>query len=113
MREPARNQLPIMIVHTLVMQPEVYPEFRLWTVLEDDEVVAAAVRTPPHNVALADPVHEPALDALVAPSPSMTLSRPAWSATARGPAASHGAGPPVRARCRGCRWPKACSSSHE
>ncbi len=65
MREPARNQLPIMIVHTLVTQPEVYPEFRLWTVLEDDEVVAAAVRTPPHNVALADPVHEPALDALV------------------------------------------------
>ena len=65
MREPARNQLPIMIVHTLVTQPDVYPEFRLWTVVEDDEVVAAAVRTPPHNVALADPVHEPALDVLV------------------------------------------------
>ena len=65
MREPARNQLPMMIVHTLVTQPDVYPEFRLWTVVEGDEVVAAAVRTPPHNVALADPVHEPALDALV------------------------------------------------
>ena len=65
MREPARNQLPIMIVHTLVTQPEVYPEFRLWTVLEDDEVVAAAGRPPPHNGALPDQVHEPALDTLV------------------------------------------------
>jgi predicted GNAT family acetyltransferase len=66
MREPARNQLPIMIAHTLATQPDVYPEFHLWTVADDDgEVVAAAVRTPPHNVALADPVDEVALDALV------------------------------------------------
>ena len=34
-RAPARNQLPIAIVHTLATHPEVYPEFRLWAV-EDD-----------------------------------------------------------------------------
>jgi uncharacterized protein len=63
--EPARHQLLIAIVHTLVTQPSVYPEFRLWAVEQAGQIVAAAVRTPPHNVALADPVDPSALDALV------------------------------------------------
>jgi predicted GNAT family acetyltransferase len=64
-REPARNQLPIAIAHTLSTQPEVYPDFRLWTVEDDGVVVGAAARTPPHNVALADPSDPVAIDALV------------------------------------------------
>ena len=95
MREPARNQLPIMIVHTLVTQPGVYPEFRLWTVLEDDEVVAAAVRTPPHNVALADPVRRArARRTGRTSSRATTQTRPAWSATALGRTLRPSAGPP-------------------
>jgi hypothetical protein len=65
MREPARNQLPMIIVHTLTNRPEIYPEFRLWTVSDHDRVTAVAVRTPPHNVALADPSNDAALVAIV------------------------------------------------
>ena len=82
-REPARNQLLISIVHTLATAPEVYPVFRLWAVETDGEIVTAAVRTPPHNVALADPAETTALDALVATiaegdadAPGVVASRP-------------------------------------
>jgi uncharacterized protein len=63
-REPARNQLPIAIAHTLSTEPEVYPEFLLWTVEQGGEIVGAAVRTPPHNVALADPTDPTVIAAL-------------------------------------------------
>ena len=82
-REPARNQLLISIVHTLATAPEVYPVFRLWAVEANGEIVTAAVRTPPHNVALADPAETTALDALVAAiaegdadAPGVVASRP-------------------------------------
>ncbi|HEY6565983.1 MAG TPA: hypothetical protein VI341_00570, partial [Actinomycetota bacterium] len=88
-REPARNQLPIAIVHTLMTQPEVYPESRLWAVEDAGTVVAAAIRTPPHNVALADPIDPSAIGALVeavldqdAVAPGVVGNRPfaAWFA---------------------------------
>ncbi len=88
-RQPARNQLLISIVHTLVTQPAVYPGFRLWAVEDDGAVVAAAVRTPPHNVALADPEDPASLDPLVEAiadhdpeAPGVVASRPfaAWFA---------------------------------
>lgn len=87
--EPARNQLLIAIVHTLATQPAVYPEFRLWAVEDEGEVVAAAVRTPPHNVVVADPRDPAALDPLVEViatqdpgAPGIVASRPfaAWFA---------------------------------
>jgi GNAT superfamily N-acetyltransferase len=87
--QPARNQLPIAIVHTLSTQPSVYREFRLWASEDDGTIAAAAVRTPPHNVALADPLEgagPEALDALVEviadqdpETPGVVANRP-WSA---------------------------------
>ena len=71
MREPARNQLPIMIVHTLVTQPEVYPEFRLWAVARGRRGrrrrPCARRRTTSRSPTRSD---DRALDALVAPSRS-------------------------------------------
>jgi uncharacterized protein len=64
-RDVARNQLPLAIAHTIETHPEVYPEFLLWTAQDDDDVVGAALRTPPHNVVLADPTNPGAVDVLV------------------------------------------------
>ncbi len=44
--------------------PEVYPELRAWVALASGRVVGAAIRTPPHNLVLAQPTDERALAAL-------------------------------------------------
>jgi GNAT superfamily N-acetyltransferase len=62
--DPARNQLPLAIAHTIVTEPGVYPEFHLWAAREAGDVVAVALRTHPHNVALADPIDPLAIDLL-------------------------------------------------
>ena len=64
MREPARNQLPIAIAFTAATQPEIYPEIRLWTAHERNDVVGVALRTPPYPVALADPTERATVAAL-------------------------------------------------
>ena len=43
---------------TIASHPEVYPDPRFWTVREAERVVAAALRTPPHNLILSQ-VDEP------------------------------------------------------
>jgi predicted GNAT family acetyltransferase len=62
--DTARNQLPLGVLHTIISEPTVYPEFHLWSAREAGDVVAMALRTPPHNVALADPTDPAAIEPL-------------------------------------------------
>ena len=48
----ARANLVLGIAGTLRDRPEVYPGFLLWLVENEGAVVAAALRTPPHNLVL-------------------------------------------------------------
>ena len=48
----ARNNLVLGLLGVLREQPDVYPEFSLWLVEADGEVVGAALRTPPHGLVL-------------------------------------------------------------
>lgn len=66
LRAPARHNLFLGILNTLQQRPTTYPVFHLWVVEEDDEVVGAALHTPPHNIAIAEPGAPGAVDALVA-----------------------------------------------
>jgi predicted GNAT family acetyltransferase len=61
----ARHNLMLGLAGTLVSQPELYPEFRLWIVIEADRPLAAALRTPPHNLVVADTDDRHALEALL------------------------------------------------
>jgi predicted GNAT family acetyltransferase len=48
----AEHCLLFGIAATVANHPEVYPEPRFWTVHQGERVVAAALRTPPHNLLL-------------------------------------------------------------
>jgi uncharacterized protein len=48
----AEHCLLFGIAATIANHPEIYPEPRFWTVHEGERVVAAALRTPPHNLLL-------------------------------------------------------------
>jgi len=65
-RHEARNNLILGVAATAADHPDAYAELRTWTVLDGGEPVAAALRTPPHNLALGDPVSATALSALLA-----------------------------------------------
>jgi uncharacterized protein len=62
--DEARHNLIFGVAVTLRDQPGHYPEHRLWLVLGGTSVVAAAVRTPPHNLILACPGNQNAVEAL-------------------------------------------------
>ena len=62
--DEARHNLILGIAGTIRDSPGHYPARSLWLVREDGEVVAAALRTPPHNLILAGPRSEEALAAL-------------------------------------------------
>jgi predicted GNAT family acetyltransferase len=64
--DEARHNLILGLAATLVEHPGHYPEFRLWVVEDGGEVVGAALRTPPHRLAVARPTAGGALDALAA-----------------------------------------------
>jgi predicted GNAT family acetyltransferase len=64
-REEARHNLLLGISTTLIQRPDVYELFDLWGITGGDEVVGAALRTPPFNLVLAKPSFDEALDALV------------------------------------------------
>jgi len=51
--DEARHNLIFGVAGTLRDHPGHYPEHRLWLVLDDDTVLAAAVRTPPHHLIVA------------------------------------------------------------
>jgi predicted GNAT family acetyltransferase len=61
----ARHNLMLGLAGTLVAQPEVYPEFRLWIAADAGRPRAAALRTPPHNLVIADASDRVALEALL------------------------------------------------
>ena len=62
--DEARHNLAFGILATARAHPELYPEVRGWVARSGGVVVGAAVRTPPHNVVLARPTDDRALDAL-------------------------------------------------
>ena len=66
LRAPARHNLFLGILDTLQRHPATYPVFHLWVVEDDGEVVGAALQTPPHNIAIAQPGAPGAVDALAA-----------------------------------------------
>lgn len=65
LRDEARHNLILGIAGTIEHSPDLYPEFHSWVVLESDEPIAAASMTPPHNLVVADPSSETAIEALL------------------------------------------------
>ena len=63
--DEARHNLMLGLAGTAAHSPGLYPDYFAWLVVEDDEPVAAATRTPPHNMVLALPRSYAALDLLV------------------------------------------------
>lgn len=59
-----RHNLIFGVAGTLRDHPGHYPEERLWLVEDESVVVGAALQTPPHNLILARPSREAALQAL-------------------------------------------------
>jgi GNAT superfamily N-acetyltransferase len=59
--DEARHNLIYGICSTLIDAPGVYREAHLWTLRADDEVVGAAVMTPPFNIVVARPLDSRAL----------------------------------------------------
>jgi uncharacterized protein len=55
LRDEPRHNLIFGINSTLRSAPDVYDDFHLWTVEDGGDVVAAALMTPPFNLALAQP----------------------------------------------------------
>jgi uncharacterized protein len=53
--DEARHNLILGVAGTAQRSPDLHPDYRAWIVLENDEPVAAATRTPPYNLALAAP----------------------------------------------------------
>lgn len=63
-RDRAANNLALGILQTLIDRPDDYQESHFWAVHRGNEVVAAALRTPPYNLVLADPVEPGAVEVL-------------------------------------------------
>jgi predicted GNAT family acetyltransferase len=66
LEDEARHNLILGLVAGLRDLPTLYPDYRLWLVEDGGAAVGAALRTPPHNLAVARPRAEGALEALAA-----------------------------------------------
>ncbi len=65
LRDEARHNLMLGLLGTLRDHPWRYPERHFWLVAEEGgSIVAAALRTPPHGLALAQPLVEGVLETL-------------------------------------------------
>jgi predicted GNAT family acetyltransferase len=64
LEDEARNNLLLGLAATLRDAPFLYPDYRLWLVEDAGRPVGAALRTPPHKLALARPLDDAALEAL-------------------------------------------------
>jgi uncharacterized protein len=62
--DEARNNLVLGLAATLRDDPSFYPDYGLWLVEEAARTVGAALRTPPHKLALARPLDDAAPAAL-------------------------------------------------
>jgi predicted GNAT family acetyltransferase len=89
--DEARHNLMLGIAGTLRDHPSVYPEYGLWLAEDGSDLVGAALRTPPHNLILARPLDDSALEALadaiddelpgvVAAQPEVETFAAAWTA---------------------------------
>ena len=65
LRAPARHNLYLALLDTLQRHPTTYPEFHLWIVEDQGDIVGAAMQTPPHNIVLAEPGIAEVVDVLV------------------------------------------------
>ncbi len=65
-RAKARHNLILGILDVLRMRPDTYQGFQLWAVRDEDQVVGAAIQTPPYHLALARPIDEASLRPLAA-----------------------------------------------
>jgi len=94
-----RHNLILGLTETMRANPSIYPERRFWLVTEGNEVVAAAMRTPPHYLILARPRDERALESLVAgieeELPGVVGARPETEEFARLWAGAHEVEPQV------------------
>jgi uncharacterized protein len=66
LEDEARHNLILGLAAGLRDHPTLYPDYRLWLVEDGGATVGAALRTPPHNLAVARPRAEGALEALAA-----------------------------------------------
>jgi predicted GNAT family acetyltransferase len=66
LEDEARHNLILGIAATLRDSPSHYSERRLWVVEDNAEVVGAALQTPPHNLVVARPRNDAAIEALAA-----------------------------------------------
>jgi uncharacterized protein len=64
LQDEPRHNLVLGVADTLASNPGLYAEQAFWVVREGDDVVACALRTPPHNLVLAQPRDEEALGVL-------------------------------------------------
>ena len=64
--DEARHNLILGLAGTLRDHPSHYLEYGLWLAEDGSEVVGAALRTPPHNLVVARPRDDSALEALAA-----------------------------------------------
>jgi uncharacterized protein len=64
--DEARHNLILGLAGTLRDHPSHYPDYRLWLAEDDSGTVGAALRTPPHNLVVARPRDDSALQALAA-----------------------------------------------
>jgi hypothetical protein len=95
--DEARHNLMLGIAGTLRDHPSVYPDYGLWLAEDGSETVGAALRTPPHNLILARPRDDSALEALAAAIdgelPGVIAARPEVEAFAAAWSAKNGATP--------------------
>jgi len=62
--DEALYNLAFGILSTARAHPEIYPELNAWVALDGWRVTGAALRTPPHNLIVAKPADDAAIDAL-------------------------------------------------
>jgi len=95
--DEARHNLMLGIAGTLRDHPSHYPDYGLWLAEDGSETVGAALRTPPHNLVVARPRHDSALEALAAAIddelPGVGSAQPEADAFAAAWAAKTGAKP--------------------
>ena len=82
LQDEPRNNLILGLLGVLREQPHVYPEFSLWIVEADGDVVGAALRTPPYGLVLG-PASPAAAAVLVAVGvlPEIDVFAAAWGVT--------------------------------
>ncbi len=97
LHDEARHNLIFGVAGTVHAAPDRYRDKRFWVAVDGDEVVAAAMRTPPYNLILARPRDDRALEALAAgiedDLPGVTGARPEAETFAAIWAAAHGVEP--------------------